>query len=158
MELHVLALLQCLYTCTYCLLVTYEVFVVPKQMNSTVVISGTIGWLPPQCVAAQRQCCSPGRSQLLPPLTCSTSCSTDARKKSNQSLRNPVTKKCMVFNRRKSRNKYRNKSILWVPTSNRPIVREGFISRQVSGLLSGPDHQHYSHIISPAFTWEKAKL
>ena len=36
MELHVLALLQCLYTCTYCLLVTYEVFVVPKQMNSTV--------------------------------------------------------------------------------------------------------------------------
>ena len=122
------------------------------------VISGTIGWLPPQCVAAQRQCCSPGRSQLLPPLTCSTSCSTDARKKSNQSLRNPVTKKCMVFNRRKSRNKYRNKSILWVPTSNRPIVREGFISRQVSGLLSGPDHQHYSHIISPAFTWEKAKL
>ena len=69
------------------------------------VISGTIGWLPPQCVAAQRQCCSPGRSQLLPPLTCSTSCSTDARKKINPSLKNPVTKKCLVFNRRKCRNR-----------------------------------------------------
>ena len=123
MELHVQALLQCLYTCTYCLLVTYEVFVVPKQMNSTVVISGTIGWLPPQCVAAQRQCCSPGRSQLLPPLTCSTSCSTDARKKINPSLKNPVTKKCLVFNRRKCRN--RGEQIHIVSSHQQSADRQG---------------------------------
>ena len=124
-------------------------FVVPLQIPCVLLcrfwISCSVSWLSPVAVlvgSPQLQCLLPSCSVRSPqlqcwlapqgdqftavasPLTSSTSCSTAARKKKAIDHRNPRRQKYITFNQRKYGDRgYRNKSILWVPTGNWPIVR-----------------------------------
>ena len=91
------------------------------------------------------------------PLTSSTSCSNAKKNKKQLITENPWRQKYITFNRRK----YGDVSEqIHIVSSHRQLGDRQKVSfhGKFPDYYTRSHHQHYSHIIPPAFTWEKAKL
>ena len=141
-------------------------FVVPLQMPCVLLcrFSCSVSWLSPAAVlvgSLQLQCWfSPGRSVhscRLPTHIFHLMFNSRSQKKSNWS---PKSQKAEIyyFQSEKTRRQRVSEQIHIVSSHRQLADRQKVSFHGKFPDYYTSDHQHYSHIIPPAFTWEKAKL